>query len=59
MKKFPSPMMELLTASGEFKRSAEAAYATQDVCDHATTDEVLASGGPDFMAGQQTDEPAE
>lgn len=52
-------MMELLTASGEFKRSAEAAYATQDVCDHATTDEVLASGGPDFMAGQQTDEPAE
>ncbi|WP_297842986.1 hypothetical protein [uncultured Roseibium sp.] len=57
--KIDYPTMELLTGSSDFKRGAQAAYATEDVCDQATTDEVLAAGGPDFMAGQQTDEPPE
>lgn len=59
MNKITYPMLEVLTASADFKRGAQAAYATEEPCNQATTDEVLAAGGPDFIAGQQTDEPAE
>jgi hypothetical protein len=34
-----------------------AARVTCNVADLLTTDEILSCGGPDFLAGEETDEP--
>ncbi|WP_306049151.1 hypothetical protein [Oceaniradius stylonematis] len=43
----------------DFQRGVETAQSTAELADQATTSEVLAAGGPDFLAGHDTDEPPE
>lgn len=42
--------------SWDFQRGAKAVLATADIANQLTTDEVRKVGGPDFMAGEDTDE---
>ncbi|MEM1040880.1 MAG: hypothetical protein AAGI12_15575 [Pseudomonadota bacterium] len=41
----------------DFERGAAAARKCRNLADQATTDEVLQAGGPDFKAGEDSDEP--
>ncbi len=41
----------------DFRRGMEAAQATADPSEQLTTDEIQQACGPDFMAGECTDEP--